>query len=578
MSVVYDIVIRNGTLLDGTGAPGARLDIGVKDGCIVALAPSITDVAGEIIDATDRVVTPGFVDIHSHYDAQVIWDDLLEPSSPHGVTTVVLGNCGVGFAPARPADREGLIRLIEGVEDIPGEALAAGMQWSWESFTEYLDALSSKHWAIDVGTQLAHGPLRTFAMGADAVGQRPATAAELDVMAAIAREAAQAGSFGFSTSRTLGHRALDGTPVPGTYASFDELVAIGKGMAAGGGGIFEVAPAGIARSDAPDTVADEFEWIGALAAATGLPTTFLELQAHNDPERWRREMDKAAAWNSSGLSVTPLVAGRSGGVLWGWDVRHPFLTRPSYVAIAHLPLAERLQRLRRADVRAAILTEADDPATPYEQKQRSFMRAALPSCYLLTGVPDYEQPRTRSLGAQAEAAGRSLDEVIYDGMLAADDVMVLYPMYNYVDADHSVLYEQLQYPDAVVGTNDGGAHCAYTCDASIPTFLLSHWARDRHRGPRMALPEIVRRLTSQPAALYGMADRGRVAVGLRADLNVIDSERVRLTVPRAVHDLPGGATRLLQDPVGYDLTMVAGTVTRRRGVDTGARPGRLVRH
>ena len=574
---MLDFVIKNGSLLDGSGAAAMRMDVGVKDGLIVVVSPSIDDEATEVFDATGRVVTPGFVDVHSHYDAQVIWDDLLEPSSPHGVTTVVFGNCGVGFAPARPSDREGLIRLIEGVEDIPGEALAAGMAWSWETFTEYLDELSSRRWAVDVGTQLAHGPLRTFAMGADSVENRPADAAQLDVMAAIAREAAQAGSFGFSTSRTLGHRAIDGTPVPGTYATFEELVAIGKGIAAGGGGVFEFAPAGIARSDAPEIVAAEFEWIGALARATGLPTTFLELQAHNDPQRWRREMDTAAAWCAAGLSVTPLVAGRSGGVLWGWDVRHPFVTRPSYVRIAHLPLAERLEALRRRDVRAAILGEEDEPVTSYERKQRAFMRSALPSCYLLTGVPDYEQTRDRSLGARSEAAGCTLDEVIYDGMLAADDVMVLYPMYNYADADHTVLYEQLQYPDAVVGTNDGGAHCAYTCDASIPTFLLSHWARDRQRGPRLALAEIVRRLTSQPAALYGMSDRGTVRVGLRADLNVIDAERVRLTVPRAVHDLPGGATRLLQDPVGYDLTMVRGTVTRRNGSDTGARPGRLVR-
>ncbi|MDO8364513.1 MAG: amidohydrolase family protein [Actinomycetota bacterium] len=574
---MLDVVIRNGSVLDGTGGDAQRLDVAVKDGVIVALAPAIDGDAAEVIDAAGRIVTPGFVDVHSHYDAQVIWDSLLEPSSPHGVTTVVLGNCGVGFAPVRPSDRDTLIRLIEGVEDVPGDALAAGMAWNWETFPEYLDHLAGLQWSMDVGTQLAHGPLRTYAMGADAVENRPADAGQMALMERVAREAAEAGSFGFSTSRTLGHRSLDGTPVPGTYASFDELLAIGRGTAAGGGGILEFAAAGLARSDSPEVVAAEFQWIGALAEATGLPATFIELQAHDAPGRWLGEMEQAAIWRGRGVSVTPLIAGRSGGVLWGWDVRHPFLTRPSYQAVAHLPLAERLQQLRRPAVRAAILAEDDNPLTPYERKQRSFMRNALPASYLLSGVPDYEQPRERSLGALAEAHGRTIDEVVYDGMLAADDVMVLYPMYNYVDADHEVLYQQLADADALVGTNDGGAHCAYTCDASIPTFLLTHWARDRQRGPRLELAEIVRRLTSQPAALYRMADRGRVAVGLRADLNVIDIDHLRLGVPRAVHDLPGGATRLLQDAAGYDITMVAGQVTRRAGTDTGARPGRLLR-
>jgi N-acyl-D-amino-acid deacylase len=574
---VLDVIIANGSVLDGTGAAATRLDIGVKDGVIVALAPVIDEPAAEVVDATGRVVTPGFVDVHSHYDGQVIWDDLLEPTSPHGVTTVVLGNCGVGFAPCRPADRDTLARLMEGVEDIPGSALAAGLTWSWESFPEYLDALSARRWSVDVGTQIAHGPLRTFTMGADAVLERPATADETATMARLVREATEAGSFGFSTSRTQGHLAIDGTPVPGTYATYEELHAIGEAMLAGGGGIFEFAPAGLARRDAPAVVAAEFEWIGRLAAETGLPTTFIELQAQDAPDRWRIEMDQAAAWRGRGASVTPLIAGRSGGVLWGWDVRHPFGTRPSYLALADLPLAERLAQLRRPEVRRAILAEEDDPITPYERKQRAFMRAALPSCYLLTGTPDYEQPREESIGGRAERAGRSIDEIVYDGLVAADDVMILFPMYNYVEGDHRVLQEQLSDVGALVGTNDGGAHCAYVCDASIPTFMLSHWVRDRTRGPRLPLADVVRRLTSQPAELYGMHDRGRIEVGRRADLNVIDTDAVRLGVPRAVADLPGGATRLVQDSFGYDLTMVAGEITRRHGRDTGARPGRLLR-
>ena len=574
---MYDVIIANGSVLDGTGAPARRLDVAIRDGMIVGLAPAFDESAAQVIDAAGRTVTPGFVDVHSHYDAQVIWDEVLEPTSPHGVTTVLLGNCGVGFAPARPADRQTLIELIEGVEDIPGAAIAAGMAWGWETFPEYLEELSRRKWSIDVGTQVPHGPLRTYVMGARAVGELPADVEERAAMAFIAKEAIEAGAFGFTTSRTMGHRALDGTPVPGTYAAFDELLDIAAGVAAGGRGILEFATAGLARSDAPDTVAAEFPWIGRIAEATGLPATWIALQAHDAPDRWRREMDQAAAWRERGVSVTPLVAGRSGGVMWGWDVRHPFITRSSYIAIAHLPLAERIEVLRRPGVRAAILSEPDEPTTLDERRQRSFMRAALPLSYLLAGVPDYEQTADRSLGAIAEQTGRSIDEVVYDALAEAPDTMVLYPMYNYAGTDHQVLYEQLCDPAAVVGTNDGGAHCAYTCDASIPTYLLAHWARDRRRGPRFELPEIVRRLTSQPADLYGMSDRGRVEVGRRADLNVIDVDHVQLSVPRAAHDLPGGATRLLQDATGYDLTMVAGEVTRRHGVDTGARPGRLLR-
>jgi N-acyl-D-amino-acid deacylase len=506
-----------------------------------------------------------------------VWDDVLEPSSPHGVTTVLLGNCGVGFAPVRAADRRTIIELVEGVEDIPGDAIGAGMAWSWESFPEYLDALAGRRWSIDVGAQVPHGPLRTFVMGADAVGDRPADHTERAEMARLAQEAIEAGAFGFTTSRTLGHRALDGTPVPGTTARIDELMAIAQGVAAGGGGILEFATAGLARSDAPDTVEEEFGWIARIVRASGLPATWIALQAHDAPDRWRREMDQAAAWREAGVPVTPLVAGRSGGVMWGWEVRHPFITRPTYTTIAHLPIDERLGVLRRPDVRRAILADDDAPTSLHERRQRSFMRAALASCYLLSGIPDYEQPRERSLGAISARTGASIDELVYDALVEDPACMVLYPMYNYADADHRVLYEQLCDPAAVVGTNDGGAHCAYTCDASIPTYLLAHWARDRHRGPRFELAEVVRRLTSQPADLYGLADRGRLRVGLRADINVIDPARIQLEVPRAAHDLPGGATRLLQDAVGYELTMVAGEVTRRRGRDTGARPGRLVR-
>jgi N-acyl-D-amino-acid deacylase len=578
---VFDVVLRNGRVLDGTGQPERRADIGIRDGLIVAVEPQIdtpdADVA-EVIDATGRLITPGWVDIHSHYDGQATWDSLLEPSSGHGVTTVVVGNCGVGFAPVHPGEHEPLVKLMEGVEDIPGAALAEGMTWGWESFPDYLDALGTMQWSVDVGAQLPHGPLRTYVMRRYDDTNGAPSSDEVAQMGRLAQEAVEAGAFGFSTSRTIGHRSSDGTPVPGTYAAEQELLAIARGVAAGGGAILEIAPSGLARGDDPAVVAEEFEWIGRLAAQTGLATTFALLQGHHVPDRWRAEQQAAARWRASGARVTPLIAGRPFGVLWGWDVRHPFMARDSYRALAHLPLPERLAELRRPEVRAAILGEDDVHTEPGSVAQMRYIRSVLPGCFPLVDPPDYEQPVEQSLGARAEARGVPLEEVAYDALVTGSSTMLLYSLYNYAAGDHQVLYEQLQDVESVIGLSDGGAHCAFICDASIPTFMLTHWTRDRTRGPRLTVPEVVRRLTSQPADLYGMTDRGRIRPGLRADLNVIDYAALQLGLPHAVDDLPAGGTRLLQPASGYDATLVAGQVTRRRGQDTGARPGRLVRH
>ena len=571
---MLDLIIRGGQVIDGTGAAGRRADVGVRGGSIVAVEPLPGVEGRQVIDATGRVVTPGFVDVHTHYDGQLSWDDVLAPTSLHGVTTLITGNCGVGFAPIRPGGQDELIALMEGVEDIPGVALAEGITWGWESFADYLDVLDGRRFTVDVATQLPHGPLRTYVM--DDPRQPGASDDEIARMATLARQAMEAGAFGFSTSRTLGHRSLDRTPVPGTFAVDDELSAIGRAVAAGGGRVFEVAGSGLARSDDPVVVAGELDWIGRLAAETGLSATFILMQCHDAPDRWRHEMARAAAWRRRGASVTPLVAARPFGVLWGWDVRHPFLARPSYRALAALPLPERLAVLRRPATRRAILSETDQPLDRTEEALLAYIGRALPEARVIRGTPDYEQPAERSLAALAAARGVGLHEVAYDGLLD-EGALLLYAMYNFVGGDHRALYDQLQDPAAVVGLNDGGAHCAFICDASIPTYLLTHWARDRTRGPRLSLPEVVRRLSSQPADLYGLNDRGRVEVGLRADLNVIDADGLRLEMPEAVHDLPGGSVRLLQGATGYDATVVAGTVTRRGGRDTGARPGRLLR-
>jgi N-acyl-D-aspartate/D-glutamate deacylase len=563
----FDTIITGGTVIDGLGTPGRLADVGIRDGLIAAVGTGLAadNEAGEVIDAAGRIVTPGFVDVHTHYDGQATWDGLLEPTTQHGVTTLLVGNCGVGFAPVRAADHDSLIELMEGVEDIPGAALSEGLTWGWESFPEYLDVLEERSWSVDLGTQIPHGPLRRYVMGAGASGDVAATAEESAAMAEIVREAVEAGAFGFTTSRTLGHKALDGTPVPGTYATLDELTAIATGFTAAGGRVLEFAAAGLARSDPAAAVTGEFEWVGRLAGDIGVRTTFILLQNHGDPDRWRNEMHQAARWRDAGSPVTPLVAGRPFGVIWGWDVRHPFTARPTYRAIAGLPLAERLVELRDPAVRAAILSEDDQPASRAESGQLAYIRMVLGECQLISGVPDYEQPRSQSIGELALAAGVSREQVCYDGLLE-DGSMLLYALYNYTDWDHEVLYEQLEDRDTVVGLADGGAHVAYICDASIPTYMLTH-----------ELTEVVRRLTSQPAELYRLTDRGRIAVGTRADINVIDHEHLTLSTPTAIHDLPQGGTRLVQPADGYDVTMVAGTTTRRNGQDTGARPGRLLR-
>jgi N-acyl-D-amino-acid deacylase len=571
---MYDLVVKHGQVIDGTGGPARQADVAVKDGRIVRIAPEIAEDAVEVLDATGAVVTPGFVDIHTHFDGQATWDSLLEPSTSHGVTTVVAGNCGVGFAPVRRGSEQRLIELMEGVEDIPGAALHEGMSWEWETFPEYLDVLDRQRWAADVGVQVPHGPLRAFAMGERAATRDAATREELETMARAVTEAVEAGALGFSTSRTIGHAALDGTPVPGTFAAADELLTIAAAQRDGGGGIFEVAGAGILATDDAATVASEMDWMSRLSRETGLTVTFIAMQVNHAPNRWRQDMEQARRWREKGASIVPLIAGRPFGLLLSWEARHPFRLRPSYQAIAQLPADERLARLRQPAVREKILAEEPEGDLA-ELRAQAFVDNLVPGCYVLADPPDYEQPFAKTLGALATAGNTDPQRIAYDALCAG--AMLMFPAFNYTHGNHDVLWEQMQDPDAVLGLDDAGAHCAFICDASMPTYLLTHWIRDRTRGPRLDSVDAVRRLTSQPAELYGLTDRGRIAEGLRADINVIDLDRLRLCPPRPVHDLPAGGLRLLQDAVGIVSTVVAGQVTRRHGIDTGARPGRLLR-
>ncbi|MBM3658257.1 MAG: amidohydrolase family protein [Actinobacteria bacterium] len=576
---MHDLVIRAGTVVDGTGAPGVTADVAIDDGIV-------TDV-GRVgkgrreIDADGALVTPGFVDVHTHFDGQATWDPHLTPSCWHGVTTAVLGNCGVGFAPADPTKHDWLIGLMEGVEDIPGTALHEGMTFDWESFPEYLDALERMPRAIDIGTHVPHGAVRAYVMGERGARNEASTADDIAAMADIVEDALRAGALGFSTSRTMGHRAIDGEPVPGTFAAEDELFALGEALQRAGHGVFELAPAGTggeAAGDSPDAHATEIDWMVRMAEATGVPVTFLVMQSHVDPDRWRHQFAVAREARAAGTPVYPQVASRCFGMLVGHQSRaNPFRTRPGYQALIDLPFADRIARLRDPAVRARILAEGPPPATPgtLSAQMQSSMFDAL---YPMGDPADYEPTDDMTLRAIAAREGRTVEEVAYDAMLANDGYeLLLYPLLNFGGGSYDALYEMMTDPITVQGLGDGGAHCGIVCDASMTTYLLSYWVRDRARGPRLELPTAVERLTRGPAALYGLHDRGVLAPGMRGDVNVIDFDGLGILRPEMVHDLPAGAGRMIQRSTGYVATVVAGDTVVDAGECTDAMPGGLIR-
>jgi N-acyl-D-aspartate/D-glutamate deacylase len=566
---MHDLVIKGGTVVDGTGASGRTADVAISDGVVTEVG-TVDGRARTTIDADGALVTPGFVDVHTHFDGQVTWDPLLTPSCWHGVTTVVMGNCGVGFAPAKPDRHDWLIGLMEGVEDIPGAALSDGIEWSWEHFDEYLDAVDAKPKMLDVGTQVPHGAVRAYVMGERGAKNEPATADDIDAMARIVRAGIEAGALGFSTSRTIAHMAIDGEPVPGTFAAEDELFGIGRALGALGAGVFELAPAGALGEDlaAPEK---EMAWMRKLAGEIGRPVSFALTQNDHDPDAWRRLLELCGDAASAGARVRPQVAGRPVTLLLGLQTFHPFAYCPSWAPIGGASLVEKLAAMGDLALREKLLAEVDAAIAP----MRQFMDPE--RAFPLGAVPDYEPAREDSVAARARAAGVPEMELYYDLLMEDDGLaLMMRPLLNYSDFNLDAVREMLLHPTSAWGLADGGAHCGTTCDASTPTFMLSHWTRDRARD-RLPLEWVVRKMTSETAALYGLGDRGALVPGKVGDVNVIDYEHLQLDRPVMVHDLPGDARRFVQRARGYVATVKSGEVVLCDGDDQGARPGQLLR-
>lgn len=577
---MFDMLIKGGKVIDGTGRAGFTADVAIKDG-VIAQVDKVTAPAAHIIDADGALVTPGFIDIHTHYDGQVSWDAEMLPSANHGVTTAVMGNCGVGFAPARSRDRETLIALMEGVEDIPGTALHEGISWEWETMGEYIDAIDKIPRTMDIGVQVPHNPLRLYVMGERAVRREAATPDDIAAMQALLVEGLEAGALGFTTADTVGHRDAHGNPTYARQVAASELYALGEAMGRTGKGVIQI------FNDFYRENAGDFPTIAELARRSGRPLSFTYEQDDAWPEGFHEyvtgEMD---ALNAAGVPIRAQVAPRSiGGIHSLQGTINPFMTRPSYQAIMHLPHAERVRIMGDPEFKAKLLAEPDRPlsdlvmsisprveewgADPIWQAQRTFC---------LDPVPDYEQPLEASLYGQSQATGRSVPDLLYDQLLSQEGTGQVYvPIMNWGGGNYDFVHDTLINPWAIMGLSDGGAHVGYICDGSFPTYLLSHWTRDRTRGPRIEIERAVQLQTTAPAEHMGLHDRGRIAPGYRADINVIDHGALAIGRPTLIKDLPAGGTRFVQSASGYLATLVAGEIVTANDQLTGARPGRVVR-
>lgn len=581
----YDLKILHGTIIDGTGAPGRAANLGIKNGVIV----EIGECAGEarrVVDATGCIVTPGFVDIHTHFDGQISWDSRLEPSCYHGVTTAVMGSCGVGFAPVKPEDRDRLIALMEGVEDIPGTALAEGLTWEWETFPEYMDAIDSFPHTINFAVQVTHDPVRVYVMGERAVANEPATDEEIDQMRELVREALEAGAVGFSTGRTDNHLAADGSATPASEADIRELRGIARALEGLGHGVLQ----GVSDFDLNisrarfDEEFDIFEKM--MEVVPDHKMSISVMQRDQDTEQWRRILTRIEEAQARGLKLHAQVAARGIGVLLGLQATfHPFMGFPSYKKIAHLSLEERVAIMRDPEFKAQLLSETSDkvsgdgsalPALADEfLAHLDFIAMRL---YRIGDSFDYEPDYTQSLYFEAMQRDVSFLEVIYDSMLQRDGKELLYfPLYNYLEQNLDNIHTMLTHPHALPGLSDAGAHVGTVCDASFPTYMLTHWTRDRSRGERLGLERVVQMMTHDTARFIGFEDRGVLAVGKKADVNVIDYDNLRIFAPYIKDDLPAGGHRLLQRAKGYRATIVNGEIIIENDELTGSQPGRLVR-
>lgn len=582
---MLDHLIKGARIVDGTGGPAESGDIGIRDGQIVALG-AVTEDARQVTSADGALATPGWIDVHTHYDGQVTWDDQIDPSASHGVTTVVMGNCGVGFAPCPKGGERDLIELMEGVEDIPGTALYEGMPWgAWETFPEYLDFLATREFALDVGAQLAHGALRNYVMGKRGRDNEDPTADDLTSMVRLVEEAMRAGALGFSTSRTIGHRSLSGTPVPGTFAEDTELVALAEAMKRVGSGVFELIPAstiGTLEQIGGErySLEQEFELIKKIGRASKRPVTFTTVQIGEFPDTWRSYLADSAAENAQGSNLRPQVAPRPIGFVTSLQTYHMFQRRETYMKLAHLPVADRAREMSKPEVKERILSEADVPVSEAGSMANvhALLCAAAPAMFPLKTPIDYEPDPSKMLGVRAAAEGRDIQDVMYDFLTSEGGKSYAIVLgSNYLSGNHDVIREMLTDANTVIGLSDAGAHVNLIFDAVAPTYQLTHWARDRARGERLPLEFVVQKQTQNNANLYGLHDRGTLEVGKRADLNLIDFENLSLGGLEVRNDLPAGGSRILQPASGYLATFVAGVQTRANDRDTGARPGRLAR-
>ena len=580
---MFDVVIKGAQVVDGTGEDVKTADVAIKDG-LIAEVGRVDGSAKETIAADGAHLTPGWVDVHTHFDGQVSWDDTLDPSFSHGVTSIVMGNCGVGFAPCPPGGEKRMIELMEGVEDIPGTALYEGIEWGrWETFPEYMDYLGTRQYTMDVGALIPHSAVRNYVMGERALRHEDATEADLQAMCDIVADGLNAGAVGFSTSRTIGHRSVLGEPIPGTFAEKAELLRIADVMKQLDKGVFQAVPAGVVGEIAgPEkwTTEQEVELFADIARSSGRSCTFTLAQNGDHPQTWRNCLDIVEQAQAEGLNITPQIATRPIGFVTSLRAYHMFQRRETYLKLVGLPIEQQIAEMRKPEVKAAILSDADVPPEQVGTMANIYglLGMAAPAMFPITMPIDYEPEASSSIGALAAAKGEDVASFMYDFLLEnnGNNFAILLGA-NFVDGTFSVMEEMIQHPHTTIGLSDAGAHVNLIFDAVGPTYQLTHWVRDRTRGPKMPIELLVHKQTRRNALLFGMPDRGAIEPGLRADLNLFDLSRLKLG-PLSVHaDLPAGGQRILQSSEGYLATFVHGVQTRADDQDTGARPGRVIR-